>query len=219
MNIRYSLLPYTYTLFHRAHAAGETVLRALAWEFPNDASLAGVETQFMSGPALLVTPVLEALATSVRGVFPGVAEGERWYDWYTLREEVVGAGENKTLRAPLEHQPIHVRGGYIVPMQRAGNTTRTSRLSPWSLVVALDKDGKAEGELWLDDGIHIEQEATKEVHVSVANVISAVFQKLTWFDSSLSRTTLCAPLFLAISRTACRLRMSRSLARRAVRIV
>jgi len=39
MNIRYSLLPYTYTLFYKANSAGETVLRALAWEFPNDPSL------------------------------------------------------------------------------------------------------------------------------------------------------------------------------------
>ena len=64
MNIRYSLAPYTYTLFHNANVAGETVLRALAWEFPNDASLKAVETQFMSGPAILVTPVLAPLATT-----------------------------------------------------------------------------------------------------------------------------------------------------------
>jgi alpha-glucosidase len=166
MNIRYSLIPYTYTLFHQAHEAGETVLRALAWEFPNDSQLAGVETQFMSGPALLVTPVLAPLATTVQGVFPGVAEGTRWYDWYTLEEVKAAPGENKTLEAPLLHQPIHIRGGYIVPIQKAGNTTKTSRLNPWSLIIALDKYGKAEGDLYLDDGINIEQAATKEVHVS-----------------------------------------------------
>lgn len=170
MNIRYSLLPYTYTLFHKAHKAGETVLRALAWEFPNDPQLAGVETQFMSGPAILVTPVLEALATTVRGVFPGIAQGTRWYDWYTLEEVDAVAGENRTLDAPILHQPIHIRGGYIIPIQRAGNTTKTSRLNPWSLIVALDKNGKAEGDIYLDDGINIVQEATKEVHVSFHRV-------------------------------------------------
>lgn len=65
MDIRYSLLPYTYTLFHKANTAGETVLRALAWVFPDDEDLKAVETQFMSGPSILVTPVLEALATTV----------------------------------------------------------------------------------------------------------------------------------------------------------
>lgn len=165
MNIRHSLLPYTYILFHKAHKAGETVLRALAWEFPNDPQLAGIDNQFMSGPALLITPVLAPLATTVHGVFPGVAEGTRWYDWYTLDEVHASPGENKTLEAPLLHQPIFIRGGYILPIQKAGNTTKTSRLNPWSLIVALDKDGKAEGSLYFDDGINIVQEATKEVTV------------------------------------------------------
>jgi len=167
MNIRYSLLPYTYTLFHRANVAGETVLRALPWEFPNDPSLKAVETQFMSGPALLVTPVLAPLATSVQGVFPGIADGTLWYDFYTLQKISVAAGENKTLDAPLVHQPVHVRGGHIVPMQKAGNTTKTSRLSPWSLVVALDRDGKAEGELYLDNGINLVPNPTKNVEVGL----------------------------------------------------
>lgn len=36
MQIRYSLLPYIYTLFYEAHTTGSTVMRALAWEFPNE---------------------------------------------------------------------------------------------------------------------------------------------------------------------------------------
>ncbi|KAG6368994.1 hypothetical protein INS49_003213 [Diaporthe citri] len=163
MNIRYSLLPYTYTLFRKAHTAGETVLRALAWEFPNDESLKAVETQFMSGPALLVTPVLEPLATTVNGVFPGVKDGTRWYEWYTLDEVDAKPGENKTLDGPLVHQPVHIRGGYVIPIQKAGNTTKTSRKSPWTLIVALDKHGNAEGELFLDDSISYVQKATKSI--------------------------------------------------------
>ena len=166
MNIRYLLLPYTYTLFHHANVAGETVLRALAWEFPDDPSLKAVETQFLSGPAILVTPVLVPLATTVQGVFPGVAQGTRWYDWYTLAQVDAQPGENKTLDAPLVHQPIHVRGGYIIPIQKAGNTTKTSRQSSWTFLIALDSDGKAQGDLYLDDGVSLVQEATKNVQVS-----------------------------------------------------
>lgn len=175
INIRYSILPYTYTLFHRANVAGETVLRALAWEFPNDPQLKAVETQFMSGPALLVTPVLAPLATNVSGVFPGVADGTRWYDWYNLTEVNAKPGENKTLDAPLEKMPIHVRGGYVLPIQKAGNTTKASRQSPWSLLVALDKDGAAQGELFLDDGINVVQNATKNVKVSFSCFVALCF--------------------------------------------
>ncbi|KAI7396946.1 glycoside hydrolase family 31 protein [Hortaea werneckii] len=165
MDIRYSLLPCTYTLFHKANTAGETVLRALAWEFPDEEDLKAVETQFMSGPSILVTPVLEALATSVKGVFPGVGSGTIWYDWYSLQKVDAAAGENKTLQAPLVYQPIHVRGGSIIPMQKAGNTTKTSRTMPWSLSIALDKNGEAQGELYLDDGISVHPNVTKNVEL------------------------------------------------------
>ncbi|KAI7222071.1 alpha-glucosidase precursor [Hortaea werneckii] len=165
MDIRYSLLPYTYTLFHKANTAGETVLRALAWEFPDEEVLKAVETQFMSGPSILVTPVLEALATTVKGVFPGVGSGTIWYDWYSLQKVEAATGENKTLQAPLVHQPIHVRGGSIIPMQKAGNTTKTSRMMPWSLLVALDKNGEAQGELYLDDGVSVHPNETKNVEL------------------------------------------------------
>jgi hypothetical protein len=75
MAIRYSLLPYMYTLFHAAHETGSTVMRAMAWEFPNDPSLADANRQFMLGPSLLITPVLESQLTSVNGVFPGSKSG------------------------------------------------------------------------------------------------------------------------------------------------
>lgn len=174
MNIRYSLLPYTYTLFYKANTAGQTVLRALAWEFPDDPSLAGVETQFMSGPAILVTPVLVPNVETVQGVFPGVAQGTIWYDWYTYERVQVAAGENKTLSAPILHMPIHIRGGYIIPLQKAGNTTATSRKNPWSLIVALDKNAQANGELYLDDGVSLKPNATKNVVFAFKNnVLSA----------------------------------------------
>lgn len=165
MNIRYSLLPYTYTLFYKANTAGETVFRALAWEFPDDPSLKAIETQFMSGPSILVTPVLAPLATTVQGVFPGIAQGTIWYDYYTLAKVDAAPGENKTLDAPLVHQPVFVKGGSIIPIQKAGNTTATSRKMPWSLLVALDKNGNAQGSLYLDDGVSLVQNATKNVEV------------------------------------------------------
>ncbi|CAK4032302.1 alpha-glucosidase [Lecanosticta acicola] len=169
MNIRYSLLPYTYTLFHQAHTVGQTVLRALAWEFPDEPQLAAVETQFMSGPALLITPVLAPLATTVQGVFPGIAAGTVWYDFYDYQKVNATPGQNVTLDAPITHQPIHIRGGYIIPTQKPGNTTKTSRLNPWNIIVALDEESQASGTLFLDDGISLVQSATKTVDFRFTN--------------------------------------------------
>ena len=152
MNIRYQLLPYIYTLFHYATTQGTTVMRALPWEFPDEENLKGVETQFLLGPALLITPVLEPLVSHVKGVFPGIASGAIWYDWYTYAPVKAKAGQNVTLAAPLGHINVHVLGGNIIPLQGAGNNTAESRKKPWTLFIALDKNAAATGSLYLDDG-------------------------------------------------------------------
>jgi alpha-glucosidase len=168
IGIRYSLLAYMYTLLHDAHSRGDTVMRALAWEFPNDRSLRDTDTQFLLGPSLLVTPVLEPDARTVKGVFPGIGEGTIWYDWYTLQEvKGVRPQENVTMDAPLEHINLHIRGGSILPLQKPGNTTTATRMNPYNLVIAPDAHGHAIGSLYLDDGESIEPSETKSVEVSV----------------------------------------------------
>ncbi|KAK9768971.1 putative alpha-glucosidase [Seiridium cardinale] len=166
MDVRFKLLPYIYSLFWKAHTSGETVMRALQWEFPDDESLKGVDNQFMLGPSILVTPVLEPLATAVKGVFPGIAQGTRWYDWYNYSEVDAQPGENKTIDAPLVHIPVFLRGGSIIASQKPGNTTKTTRMNPWSIIVALDNNNEASGSLYLDDGVSLVQDATKEIELS-----------------------------------------------------
>ncbi|OAG14111.1 hypothetical protein CC77DRAFT_1067362 [Alternaria alternata] len=168
MDVRFRLLPYQYTLFHAAHKRGETVLRALSWNFPDDELLKSVDNQFMLGPSILITPVLAPLLRVSQGVFPG-APHTRWYDWYTLKEVHAQPGQNVTLDAPLEHIPVHVRGGSIIASQKPGNTTKTTRMNPWSILVALDGKREAEGELYLDDGVSQEPTEIKEIKFSFAN--------------------------------------------------
>ena len=66
LSIRYSLLPYYYTLFYKAsrpvdgaNAPSATVLRPLFFEFPNDLATYGIDRQFLVGSGFLVSPVLE----------------------------------------------------------------------------------------------------------------------------------------------------------------
>ena len=65
LGIRYSLLPYYYTLFYKAHRSVDssnppaaTVIRPLFFEFPADANTYPIDWQFMLGSVLLISPVL-----------------------------------------------------------------------------------------------------------------------------------------------------------------
>ncbi len=167
IQIRYALLPYIYiyTLFYRAHTTGSTVMRALAWEFPNDPSLASVDTQFLLGGSLLITPVLAQGANSTNGVFPGVGKGESWYDWYNQSAVTARPGQNVTIDAPLGHIPVFIRGGSILPIQEPGMTTKECRSNPWGLIAASNLEGSARGQLYIDDGESVVPNASLFVEV------------------------------------------------------
>jgi len=189
MSIRYQLLPYMYTLFYHAHMHAETVMRALAWEFPNDPSLASADRQFLLGPSILVIPVLEPGATSVNGVFPGLVRGEEtWYDWYNHTAVPVPSQANTTIDAPLGHIPVYVRGGSVLPLQQPALTTRDARKSPWDILVALDKDGSASGDLYLDDGVSVTPNATLTVQFTAQNnKLNALIEQGGWVDGNILR--------------------------------
>jgi len=169
MNIRYTLLPYIYTTFYLSHTTGSTTMRALAWEFPNDPTLANADRQFLLGSSLMITPVLVQGATSVNGVFPGAGRGELWYDWYNQSAISASPGENITIEAPLGFIPVYIRGGSVLPLQEAGMTIKRSRQNPWGVIAALGSQGTASGQLYVDDGESIVQSDTLDVEFSLAN--------------------------------------------------
>uniref|UniRef100_A0A8B9W9G9 alpha-glucosidase n=1 Tax=Bos mutus grunniens TaxID=30521 RepID=A0A8B9W9G9_BOSMU len=151
LETRYTLLPYIYTLMHKASTEGSTVVRPLLHEFVSDRVTWDVDSQFLLGPAFLVSPVLEANARDVTAYFPRA----RWYDYYT-GVDIQSRGEWKSLPAPLDHINLHVRGGYVLPWQEPAQNTHLSRQKFLGFKVALDDEGAAEGWLFWDDGQSID---------------------------------------------------------------
>uniref|UniRef100_A0A803W8T6 alpha-glucosidase n=1 Tax=Ficedula albicollis TaxID=59894 RepID=A0A803W8T6_FICAL len=150
LNIRYTLLPYLYTLLFDAHAHGSTVVRPLLHEFVEDRVTWDIDEQFLWGPALLISPVLKQNDRTVNAYFPNA----RWYDYHTDTDTGF-RGQFQNLSAPLELINLHIRGGYILPWQTPANTTAYSRKNPMGLTVALDDALFAEGHLYWDDGVRI----------------------------------------------------------------
>ena len=61
--LRYQLLPYTYTLAWEARDSGLPLMRAMWLHYPNDPRVRGLGTQFLWGRDLLVAPVFTKGAT------------------------------------------------------------------------------------------------------------------------------------------------------------
>lgn len=115
--------------------------------FPTDENARTVDRQLMWGGALLVTPVLEQGQAEVKGYFPSGT----WFNM-TTGTPINSKGQWVTLPAPLDIINVHVRGGYILPMQVPALTTVESRKNGIQLCVALSTNGIAQGELFWDDG-------------------------------------------------------------------
>ncbi len=53
---------------------------------------------------------------------------------------------------PIQKINVHVRGGFIIPMQIPGPNLILGRGNPFQLLVALSSSGNASGNLFWDDG-------------------------------------------------------------------
>uniref|UniRef100_F6PTT1 P-type domain-containing protein n=1 Tax=Ornithorhynchus anatinus TaxID=9258 RepID=F6PTT1_ORNAN len=146
LNIRYSLLPYLYTLFYQAHTEGGTVARPLMHEFYWDEATWDVHEQFLWGPGLLITPLLPS-GNKVRAYMPDAT-------WYDLETGAASPWRKQwvNLTLPQDKIGLHLRAGYIFPFQQPSNNTVFSRLGALGLIVALNYQKKAEGMLFWDDG-------------------------------------------------------------------
>ena len=107
--LRYQLLPYLNCLFGEAHRTGAPIMRPLLWHYPNDPTAVACDDQFLLGENLLVAPILRPSA-SARSVY--LPRG-LWFDLWGAA--LVEGGQHVVAEACLEHIPVFVRAGAILP--------------------------------------------------------------------------------------------------------
>lgn len=147
IQLRYRLLPYLYTTIEEAHRTGVPLWRPPILNFQADENTANLDDQFMIGDALLVAPVLRE---GERGREVYLPTGALWHDFWTGAPH--RGGDMLRIDAPLDHLPIFVRAGSIVPSTVAMNHTGEKPWDPLRFDVWPDAGGEARGELYEDDG-------------------------------------------------------------------
>jgi len=145
---RYTYLPYWYTLYSENYRTGLPMMRPLWVEYPADVSILAEEQTFLVGRDILVKPVIKAKEDNMEIYFPG--KNQVWYDVVDVAKY---NGESKyTVSTPIHKTPFFHRGGTIIPKkERIRRSSSLMKNDPYTLVVALDNNKQASGELYIDD--------------------------------------------------------------------
>ncbi len=109
IELRYQLMPYLYAIVAQCREYGWPIVRPLFAEEIDNAPLRDIDDAYMLGNALLVAPVVEPGAENRIVYLP---KG-RWFNYWT-GVELIG-GREINVPAPLDHLPLFVRSGAVIP--------------------------------------------------------------------------------------------------------
>lgn len=111
VKLRYRLLPYIYSLAWDVTKNRGSMMRALAFDFRSDPKALSLTDEYLFGKAFLVAPVLEPGVAKRSVYLPGRGA---WFDFWNGRR--MAGGQTIEADAPIEHTPVFVRAGSIIPL-------------------------------------------------------------------------------------------------------
>jgi alpha-glucosidase len=144
LELRYRLMPYTYTIAFAAHRDGLPLMRPLVLNYPNDPQVWDISSEFLWGDDLLVAPVTRAGAKNWPVYLP---EG-RWLDFWN--HEIFQGPAAIEVAAPIERLPLFVRAGAILPL--ASIVQHAECGASKNLTLLVYPDGNSAFTLYDDDG-------------------------------------------------------------------
>lgn len=156
IKLRYSLLPYNYSLAYQNSRTGMPLMRPMFFGDEANAELIEINDQFMWGDSLLVKPVTEAGVSSVPVVLP---KGQ-WFNYWT--GEKYQGEQIVDFPVDLTKIPVLVKAGAIIPTVDPVNTIDEYSSAQLKLDYYLDKSVTGSKALvYEDDGVSADALANK----------------------------------------------------------
>lgn len=145
IDLRYALLPYIYSEFVKAAVNGDSYIRPLAFDYPNDRRAVCTEDELMVGSDILLAPVY---TQNAEGRYVYLPEDMTMVTWSDSRAEQkpMSAGDH-FVEIPLETVVFFVKKGRAVPLFKSALSSEQIDMNSAYLV------GDAKScELYTDDG-------------------------------------------------------------------
>ncbi len=111
INLRYRLMPYIYSVANKVTTEHYTMMRGMAMDFQDDVMVYDIDDQFMFGPALMVSPVVQEKVNH-RDIY--LPEGSGWYNFWD--GNYLTGGQTIVEQTPMDIIPLYVRAGSILPL-------------------------------------------------------------------------------------------------------
>lgn len=147
IKMRYSFLPYNYTLAYKQTQYGQPLIAPLYYHFPHDKEAISIQDEFMWGNDILVAPVTEKNSSERKLYLP---EGN-WYD--VIHKEIIEGNKWITVKAAIQEIPYYYKAGSFIARNFADNIS-TVKDTIQNLSVQYTMAAHAsKGEVFFDDGI------------------------------------------------------------------
>ena len=115
LRLRHRLMPYLYTMNHRAWEKGEPICQPMYYQYPENFTAYGQKNEYFFGSELVAAPVttprIRGLNVACTKVW--LPEG-MWFDFFT--DTVYRGGRNLNMYRTIDEIPVLAKAGAIVPM-------------------------------------------------------------------------------------------------------
>ncbi|MBP2832723.1 DUF5110 domain-containing protein [Aquimarina sp. U1-2] len=148
IELRYSLLPYTYTLAFQNNQLGLPLMRPLFFEDQDNKDLYEVKHTYYWGDNFLVSPILNPKIVAIDVPFP---KNTNWYDFFTGKK--YEGGNFATVTVVKDHIPVFIKAGSFIPTVAPVQTTEDYHTKVLQLHYYHDNTvAKSSGMVYDDDG-------------------------------------------------------------------
>ncbi|MBS1656231.1 MAG: DUF5110 domain-containing protein, partial [Bacteroidetes bacterium] len=168
VDLRYSMLPYNYTLAYRQAKYGEPLVRPLYYQFTDDTTASSIQDEFMWGDDILIAPVVEK-GQQVRKYY---LPERHWYN--LMNQSILNGGNWYADSVALDKLPILIKEGSFICFDRSERKDMMKYKGD-SLAVLYVESGKAsDGFIYNDDGVS--KNAIKNKQYELINFTSTGLQ-------------------------------------------